>query len=117
MKQEVKDDNVYIRHIADAIARIERYVGDIDDYEVFCSDEKTHDAVIRQLEIIGEASKRVSSDSRAKAVLIPWKDMSGMRDKLIHDYFGVDLFAVWKAAKEDVPVLKKEISGMLKTME
>jgi uncharacterized protein with HEPN domain len=69
--------------------------------------------VIRQLEIIGEATKRLSQAARADSDSIPWQDIAGMRDKLIHDYFGVDLEAVWLTARDDVPVLKAVVRSVL----
>lgn len=66
-------------------------------------------AVIRELEIIGEAAKNVSVETKSKHPDIPWKQMSGLRDKLIHDYFGVDLDAVWETVKRDLPVLKEKL--------
>lgn len=104
-----KDETVYIRHILDAIARIERYLAGIS-YDLFNEDTLVQDGVIRQLEIIGEASKRLSDDTKASYVDIPWKDIAGMRDKLIHDYFGTDIKAVWDTAKDDVPDLKGKLS-------
>jgi uncharacterized protein with HEPN domain len=70
------------------------------------------DAIIRQIEIIGEASKLISEKIKEKSPSIPWKDIAGMRDKLIHNYFGVDIEAVWKTIKEDIPILKKEIQAL-----
>jgi uncharacterized protein with HEPN domain len=72
------------------------------------------DGIIRQLEIIGEAVKRLPRTFRNHYKEVPWLDMAGMRDKLIHDYLGVDLFAVWKTATEDVPVLQTMIERILK---
>jgi len=76
--------------------------------------EKTliQDAVIRQIEIIGEASKLISNKIKSKSPKTPWKDIAGMRDKLIHGYFGVDLDAVWETVKKDIPPLKKDIKKL-----
>ena len=71
------------------------------------------DAVIRQLEIIGEATKHISKTFRETHTMVPWKDMAGMRDKLIHDYIGVDIEAVWVTATEDIPALKTEVARYL----
>jgi uncharacterized protein with HEPN domain len=107
-----KDNNVYLKHIIDAIKRIEEYTGSTDSLTFF----KTpiiQDGVIRQIEIIGEATKNLSSALRDKYPSIPWQDIAGMRDKLIHDYFGVDIDAVWETVKKDIPNLKVEISSIL----
>ena len=98
-------DNLYLGHILGAIADIERYTQNMD-FEKFSRDTLVQDGVMRKLEIIGEASKRLSPELRKTVNKIPWKEICGMRDKLIHDYFGVDLMAVWKTATEDVPSLK-----------
>lgn len=105
-----KDDSVYIRHILDAISRIERYVSGVEEKE-FQNNEMMQDAIIRQIEIIGEASKKLSSDTKDAYKDIEWKDIAGMRDKLIHDYFGVDLQSVWDTATIDIPKLKQSLSG------
>jgi uncharacterized protein with HEPN domain len=101
-----KDDSIYIEHIFNCLERILLYIKNIQE-ESFSEDYKTQDAVIRQLEIIGEAAKKISDIFKDKYPDIPWKDLSGMRNKLIHDYIDVDISIVWKTASEDVPVLLK----------
>ncbi|MDY0045047.1 MAG: DUF86 domain-containing protein [Syntrophales bacterium] len=75
-------------------------------YEAFSADKKTRNAVIRSLEILGEATKRIPSSIRKRYPDIPWNNMAGMRDVLIHNYMGVDLMTVWKVAKERLPELR-----------
>ncbi|MGQ9532535.1 MAG: HepT-like ribonuclease domain-containing protein [Desulfotomaculales bacterium] len=108
-----RDDTVYLRHMLDAIARIQNYLGDTDRV-AFDANLLLQDGVIRQLEIIGEAAKRVSARLRQQHPDIPWRSMAGMRDKLIHEYFGVDLDAVWKTVQEDLPSLQSRILAILK---
>lgn len=102
----MKDDTVYIDHINESLRRISKYVFN-HDKESFLQSQITQDAVIRQLEIIGEATKQISKEFRSKHTEIPWEDMAGMRDKLIHDYIGVDLWVVWRTVESDVPELMK----------
>ncbi len=104
----MKSDKLYIGHIVDAISAIEEYILDMN-YDDFSKDRKTQDAVLRKLEVVGEASKRLSDELTKSLPEIPWKDIVGMRNKLIHDYFGVDLEEVWKTIKEDVSVLKSAL--------
>ncbi len=101
----MKDDSIYIDHILNSINRILDYIAG-KDRESFEDDLVTQDAVVRQLEIIGEATKRVSKDFCSNHPDIPWSDMAGMRDVLIHDYIDVDFGVVWKTASEDIPRLK-----------
>lgn len=108
----IKDDSVYLRHILDAISRIEEYTRS-SEYEAFMNDHLVQDAVIRQIEIIGEATKRLSNEIREKHSHMPWKDIAGMRNKLIHDYFGIDLDAVWDTIQKDIPFLKTEIKKIV----
>ena len=76
------------------------------EYQTFIADKTRHYAVLRCIEIIGEASKHITDEIRSANPLIPWKEMAGMRDKLIHDYFGVNLRTVWDTVKKDIPDLK-----------
>ncbi len=104
----LKDHRIYIDHILVSANRIQSFVSEMD-YDQFASDFKTQDAVIRNFEIIGEATKRISLDFRNNYPEIPWSDMSGMRDRLIHDYLEVDIEIVWKTATEDLPPLVTKI--------
>lgn len=104
-----RDGSVYVEHIRGAIERIESYLKGIGEEE-FSETPLLQDGVIHQLQIIGEASKRLPIDLQEKMPGVPWKDVAGMRDKLVHDYFGVDLEAVWDTVMKDLPVLKAELS-------
>lgn len=101
----MKDDIIYIEHILQSIDRIEHYLSG-KDHRSFSDDFMTQDAVVRQLEIIGEATKRISKDLWNLNPQVPWSDMAGMRDILIHDYIDVDLDIVWKTASESIVNLK-----------
>ncbi len=111
-----RDDTVYLRHILEAIELIKSYLTDVDDKR-FRGTRLLQDGVIRQLEIIGEATKNLSQNVRNMAPEVPWKDMAGMRDKLIHQYFGVDIEAVWATAQLDLPDVKKTIENLLIKIE
>lgn len=104
----IRDDSVYHAHILDALHQIAEYTDGLD-YETFRSSRMVHDAVIRQFEIIGEATKNLSEAFRSHYPTVPWKDLAGFRDKLIHQYFGVDLTLVWRSVVDDVPFLVREI--------
>ena len=110
-----RDETVYLRHILDAIAKTQVYLATVDEVS-FHANSLVQDGVIRQIEIIGEATKRLSSELRQKHADIPWEDIAGMRDKLIHNYFGVDLDKVWVTAKEELPVLKEAVEKILSNL-
>lgn len=110
----VRDVTVYLRDILDSIQAIENYLADMDE-KVFLEDAKTQDSVIRRLEIIGEAVRSIPADWRSQYPNIPWRSIAGMRDVLIHGYFGVNMERVWETASNDLPNLKKEIQKILKS--
>ncbi len=103
---------IYIKHIRDAIKSILEYTKDVNK-KSFNSKELIQDAIIRRIEIIGEAVKNVSNEFREKYSDIPWKKIVGMRDKLIHGYFNVDVERVWNVIINDIPVLKKQIEDII----
>ncbi|QEM68366.1 DUF86 domain-containing protein [Geobacter sp. FeAm09] len=104
----VRDDQVYLAHIKDALQQISTYTDGMDT-DAFLANRMVQDAVIRQLEIVGEATKKLSESFRRRFPFIPWKDLAGFRDKLIHQYFGVDLTTVWQSVVDDVPTLLDEL--------
>jgi uncharacterized protein with HEPN domain len=105
----------YIEDIREAITRIERYCSNLSREE-FEADEKTQDAVIRNLEVIGEATKNLSAATRRENSAIPWKDLAGVRDKLIHHYFGINYAIIWKIIRDDLPRLLPELDEILRTL-
>ena len=82
-------------------------------FEEFSTDEKTHFAVVRALEIVGEATKRLPPDLKNQYPDVPWREMAGMRDKLVHDYFGVNLQVVWETARDEAPALESAMRSLL----
>ena len=104
----MKDASAYLKHISEAIAKIEKYTK--DGRKHFMEDTMIQDSVIRNLEIIGEATKNLPADLRKSSPKVPWRSITGMRNVLIHEYFGVDLDIVWKVVVQRLPVLKRHLS-------
>jgi uncharacterized protein with HEPN domain len=109
----VKSDAVYLRHILDASDKVAAYVR--VGHDDFIAQSHWQDAVIRQLEIVGEATKHLTTDLRARHPEIPWRRIAGLRDVLIHDYLGVDLEAVWSITQRDLPTLREQIEAILRS--
>lgn len=111
-----KDPKIFIEHILESIARIEEYTKEITKDE-FLSSSKIQDAVIRRIEVIGEAVKNIPDEMKQKYPYMPWRKMTGMRDILIHEYFGVDLELTWRVVKEDITDLKKRMLRVKEDLE
>ena len=107
-----RTDQEFLSDIREALQRITTYVAGMT-YESFVADAKTQDAVVRNLEILGEAAKNLSDELRAKYPSVPWRSMAGARDRLIHHYFGTNLDIVWQIATVELP----QVASQLETTE
>lgn len=110
----MKNEKLYLSNIKECIEKIETYTSEGKD--VFMRNRMMQDAVIRNLEIIGEATKRISTELREQYPNIPWRQMAGLRDVLIHDYLKIDLQEVWEVVEIDLPDLKPKIENILQTL-
>ncbi len=106
-----RGDKLYFEDIINSIEKIEKYVDGMN-VEEFYNDFKTIDAVVRNLSIIGEAANNLSENIKIKNPDIPWNEVVGMRNKIIHEYFGVDEEILWKTIKDDLPELKRLLEKM-----
>ncbi len=106
-------DRNFLSDLQEAIRRIEVYTEGMA-YQTFLEDTRTQDAVIRNLEIIGEATKNLSKDLRERHPYVPWKGMAGVRDRLIHHYFGVNLDIVWQIVTDELPKVASQLESILR---
>ena len=111
-----KDPRIFLDHILESIEDIESYIKGISK-DKFLRDCKTQDAVMRRLGIIGEAVKNLIGSFKKKHGEIKWKEIAGMRDILIHEYFGIHLKLVWSTITKDIPKLKKDIEKLLENLD
>jgi uncharacterized protein with HEPN domain len=107
----VKDDRLYLHHMLERCRRITRFIQ--SGREAFAASEEIQDAVIRNLEVIGEAAKQISVDTRARLPSFDWKAICGMRDVLIHNYIGVDIEGVWNVASFRIPEIQATLEEFL----
>ena len=110
-----KSDLVFIEHVLESINAIEDFSKNLNEKKL-ASDRLRRNAIVRELEIIGEAVKNLSLATREKYSFVPWKEIIGTRDKVIHHYFGIDLEIVWNIVKKELPSLKKEIVKIRKDL-
>lgn len=109
-----RGDKEFLTDILESIKRIKSYSNNVS-YSQFLKDIKTQDSIVRNLEIIGEAAKRISDELKKNNSSVEWKNISDLRNRLIHDYFGTNLDIVWGIIEEDLDTLKKEISKIIKS--
>ena len=112
----MKDDLIFIEHILESITAIENFSKGLKKEDLH-SNRLKKSALVREIEIIGEASKNVSENIKKKYNKIPWREISGTRDKMIHHYFGVDLNIVWDIIKVNIPELKKQIQKIKEDLQ
>lgn len=111
-----RDYRDYLQDILEAIQEIADFIAGMD-FETFTKDRKTINAVVRSIEVIGEAATKIPKSLQNRYPNIPWKKMAAMRNKLIHEYFGIDLEILWEVASKDIPSLKSPIGAILANLQ
>jgi uncharacterized protein with HEPN domain len=107
----VKDDRIYLQHISDCISRIQEYTR--EGQQAFLRDTRTQDAVLRNLQVLAESARRISTSFGESHPEVPWKNIAGFRNVLVHDYLGVDLQQIWNVLATDLPDLRDKIKRVL----
>ena len=110
-----RDFVIYLQDMLESTVKGISFIENMS-YQDFSSDEKTQYAIIRAIEVIGEASTKIPKEIKSKFSQIPWREVSRMHNKLIHDYFGVNLEVVWKTGQEDLPTLKLQLEQILSAL-
>lgn len=105
-----KDDSLYVEHMLDCIDRVEEYTA--EGKEHFYHSRQAQDAVVRNLQVMAESSQRLSEELKAEHDAIPWRDISGFRNVLVHDYLGLDLEVIWSVVEQDLPVIRAVLEKM-----
>jgi uncharacterized protein with HEPN domain len=105
-------DKDYLEDIHDALGQIQEYIQGYN-FQQFVNDRKTQDAVVRNLEIMGEAAKHISAGLRRRHAEIPWKSLAGVRDRIVHDYFGINYEIIWQIATKELPELDANLRTIL----
>ena len=111
----MKDDRVYLEHIQECIYRLERYMQDGRD--AFLDPGMVQDAVLRRLQTLAETTQRLSEARKAAYPDVPWREIAGFRNVLVHDYLGIDLQEVWSILEHDIPPLRAQVEAMLRDVE
>ena len=109
----MKNDLVYLNHMKEFCEDLKYYLFEIKDFEELKKSKLYQDAIIRKLELIGEASAHISDELKSNYINVPWNKIKGMRNRLIHAYFGIDLNLIWEVLIKDIPILEKQIKNII----
>jgi len=112
----IKDNTIFLKHIIECIEQIEAYTSNVTE-EIFLESKEKQDAVVRRLEIIGEAVKNLAEDFKKEYPYIPWNKAMATRNIIVHEYFGIDYSLIWSTIKQDLPELKKQVKELVEELD
>jgi uncharacterized protein with HEPN domain len=107
-----RDPDLLVQDMLEAVRKIQLYIAGLD-HSTFLLDEKTIDAVVRNLEVLGEAARQLPGDFTSRNAEIPWDKIGGLRNRIVHDYFGLDLEIIWEIIRRDLPELKARLENLV----